>query len=113
VYRTAGDGSLGPLDVVSLMAGASGAMDSIHILPGLTASAQHVWKRGHSYTVKVTDAGSPVSGALVRFAGHQAKSNRRGVARFTVSRHQTLRRSTVSVRHHGYAGVDLKVSVKA
>jgi hypothetical protein len=112
VYRAAGDGSRGPLDVVSLMAGATGAMDSIHILPGLTGSAQHVWRRGHSYTVKVTDAGAPVSGALVRFAGHQAKSNRHGMARFTVSRHQALRHSTVTVSHHGYAGVDLKVSVK-
>ena len=83
-------------------------MDSIHILPGLTGSAQHVWRRGHSYTVKVTDAGAPVSGALVRFAGHQAKTNRHGMARFTVSRHQALKRSTVTVSHRGYAGVAVR-----
>jgi hypothetical protein len=112
VYRTAGDGSRGPLDVVSLMAAATGAMESIQVLPGLTGSAHRIWRRGHSYTVKVTDAGAPVSGAHVRFAGHQAESNRHGMARFTVSRHQALKRSTVSVSHRGYAGVDLAVSVK-
>ncbi len=113
VYRTAGDGSTGPLDVVALTAGAKGAMESIQVRPGLTGSAQRIWRRGHSYSVKVTDAGAPVSGALVRFAGHQAKSNRRGMARFTVSAHQAIGRSTVTVSHGGYAGVALSVSVKA
>jgi hypothetical protein len=112
VYRTAGDGSRGPLDLVSLMAAARGAMDSIQVLPGLTGSAGRIWKQGHSYAVTVTDAGAPVSGALVRFAGHSAKSNRHGLARFTVSRHQALKRSTVTVSHRGYAGVDLQVSVR-
>jgi hypothetical protein len=112
VYRTAGDGSLGPLDIVSLVAGARGAMDSTQVLPGLSGSAQHIWRRGHSYTVKVTDAGAPLSGAHVRFAGHQATSNSHGLARFTVSRHQALGRSTVTASHGGYAGVVLKVSVK-
>ena len=111
-YRIAGEGSPGPLTLVSLMAGARGAMDSIQVLPGLTCSAPRIWRRGHSYTVKVADAGAPLNGALVRFAGHQAKTNRHGIARFSVSRHQALKRTTVTVNHAGYAGAAVKVSVK-
>ena len=42
VYRTAGDGSRGPLDLVSLVAGARGAMDSTRSVPGLPGRPTHL-----------------------------------------------------------------------
>jgi hypothetical protein len=111
-YRTAGDGSRGSLDLVSLFAASHGAMESAQVLPGLTASSHHAWRRGHRYSVKVTDAGAPVKGAVVRFGHHKAHTNRRGVAHFRVSNGASPGRTVVRVGRKGYAGVHLKIRVK-
>jgi hypothetical protein len=110
-YRIAGDGALGPLDVVSLFSAAHGSMDSAQILPGLSGSASRVWRRGHRYTVKVTDAGAPVAGAVVSFAGHKAHTNRHGIARLTTSSRASLGHGQVRISHRGYAGARVRVTV--
>jgi hypothetical protein len=111
-YRTAGDGSHGSLNLVSLFAGGRGRMESALVLPGLTGSAARSWHQGHRYKVKVTDAGAAVKGAVVHFGGHKARTNRRGIARLHVANGASLGRSVVSINHHGYAGARLKVKVK-
>jgi hypothetical protein len=110
-YRTAGDGSRGSLDLVSLFAASHGAMESAQVLPGLTAKSHHSWRRGHSYTVKVTDAGAPVKGAVVRFGHHKAHTNRHGKAHFKVSSGASRGRTVVRVGHKGYASAHLKIKV--
>jgi hypothetical protein len=111
-YRTAGDGKLGPLDLVSLFSSSHGVMDSAQVLPGLTGSAGRVWRRGHRYTVKVTDAGAAVKGAVVSFAGHKTRTNRHGVAHLTVPNGTSLGHNQVHISHSGYAAARLRVTVK-
>jgi hypothetical protein len=111
VYRTAGDGTPGTLDLVTLVQGLHNAMVSTQVLPGLTASTRHVWRRGHGFTVKVTDAGAPVAGAAVRFAGRTAHTNRHGIAHVHVAGHQGLGHARVAVSRSGYAGVRLRVTI--
>ncbi len=111
-YRTAGDGRLGPLDLVSLFSASHGSMDSAQVLPGLTGSTGRVWRRGHRYKIKVTDAGAPVKGAVVRFDGHKARTNRHGVARLRVPRGASLGHARVRISHHRYAAARLRVAVK-
>ena len=111
VYRTAGDGTPGTLDLVTLVQGVHNAMVSTQVLPGLSASTRHTWRRGHGYTVKVTDAGAPVAGAAVHFAGRTAHTNRHGIAHVHVVSHQGLGHARVGVSRSGYAGVRLRVTV--
>jgi hypothetical protein len=112
VYRTAGDGSLGTLDLVSLFANTHGAMDSAQVLPGLTGSTAHAWHRGNTYAVKVTDAGAPVKGAVVSFGGHKAHTNRHGIAHLRVSSGASLGRAHVRLSHHHYAKARITIHIK-
>jgi hypothetical protein len=111
-YRTAGDGSHGSLNLVSLFAGGKGHMESARVLPGLTGSAARHWHRGHRYSVKVTDAGARVKGAIVRFGGHKVRTNRHGIAHLRVARGASLGRSRVRISRHGYAGAHLRIKIK-
>jgi hypothetical protein len=112
VYRSAGDGTPGTLDLVTLVQGTRNAMISTQVLPGLSMSTRHAWRRGHTYTVKVTDAGAPVAGASVHFAGRTARANRHGVAHLRVPSVESLGRHLLSAGRAGYAAARLKVTVK-
>ena len=112
VYRTAGDGTPGTLELVTLVQGSRNAMVATPVLPGLSASTRHAWRRGHGYSVKVTDAGVPVAGAAVRFSGRTAHTNRHGVAHLKVARGHSLGRAIVVVGRSGYAGVRVRVTVR-
>ena len=111
VYRTAGDGTPGTLDLVTLVQGSHNAMVSTQVLPGLSGSTRQNWRRGHSYRVKVTDAGAPVAGAAVHFAGRTGHTNRRGIALVHVATHQGLGHADVKVSRSGYAGARLRIKV--
>ena len=85
----AGNGSAGPLEAIATVTTPSNANQIIgrQIRPRLSIAAAHSVKRGKKLSVKVTDAGDPVKGATVHFAGHKAKTNSKGVARLRVSKH--------------------------
>lgn len=86
VWRLAGDGSAGYLDVLaSLKTGAVHATWTNRIKPGLTLAAPMKAKVGAKVTFKVTDAGLPVPGAKVAFRGMSATTNIAGAVSFTVS----------------------------
>jgi hypothetical protein len=112
VYRTAGDGTPGTLDLVSLVQGSHNAMISTQVLPGLTISTRHAWRRGHGYTVKVTDAGAPVAGAAVHFEGRTAHTNSHGIAHVRVPNGEAPGAHSVSASHAKYAGASTRVRVK-
>jgi hypothetical protein len=112
VYRTAGDGTPGTLDLVSLVSGSLNAMVSTQVLPGLTVSGSRTWHRGNRYVVRVTDAGVPVVGATVSFGGHTVHANRRGIAHVHVAGNESLGRHSVSAHHVGYAAGGVRVTVK-
>jgi hypothetical protein len=82
------------------------------VLPKLIVSASpHSVKRGHSFTVKVTDAGDAVKGATVHFDGHKKKTNKKGRATFKVAHSTSLGKHPVTFTMRGYAAASTKVTV--
>ena len=87
LWKTATTGSDTGADVVTT-ATTSSAINVWHaqILRTLTVkAAPSNVRRGRSVTVTVTDAGDPVAGATVRFAGRSATTNGSGKATFAAS----------------------------
>lgn len=98
LYRLAGDGRLGPLDLLvdEIPPATSGPVPApgtfyARVLPVLSASVTVTAvknKQGqviaHTLTVHVTDAGDPVAGATVSAGGSTAKTNTAGVATLTL-----------------------------
>src|SRR3954447_8484239 len=87
IYRLAGDGRLGPLDLfVDEIPDASPIQPAgsfwARVLPVLSASLSV--NKAHKLAVKVTDAGDDVSGATVAAAGKKATTNGSGVATLTL-----------------------------
>jgi hypothetical protein len=78
MWKLAGEGSLGPLDVL-VSATVGGALQTWHtqVLPRLELSVQ---KSGTSVKLVVTDAGDPIGGATVTLGGKALKTNASGVA---------------------------------
>lgn len=84
VYNLAGEGSLGPLDMVTL-AETSTTIDNWHqrVLPGLTIKG----KSGKGKVkVTVTDAGDPVKGAKVKIGKKSKKTGSKGTVTFSLSK---------------------------
>ncbi|RKS72626.1 hypothetical protein CLV35_2873 [Motilibacter peucedani] len=106
--RTAGDGSLGPLDVVvnSAADGVHSQIRTTRILEALTVtvspSSLATTARRRAVTVSVTDAGVPVAGATVRVGPRTAVTGRGGRARLVVPR-TPAGTTTVVARAAGYA----------
>jgi len=82
IWKLKGEGSRGPLDVLaSVTTGSSLATWHTQVRPTLSLTA----KPGKgAVTFTVTDAGDPVPGARVSYAGRAASTNGQGVARVTV-----------------------------
>ncbi|MGZ4614421.1 MAG: hypothetical protein ACXV4A_02570 [Actinomycetes bacterium] len=102
--RTAGDGSLGPLDVViNAQPGSSSALWTTRILEGLrvTVSRRKV-ATGHGLTVRVTDAGVAVKGARVRVGKVTKKTRSNGKVSFVIPRSTSKGKHTVSASAGGY-----------
>jgi hypothetical protein len=95
LYRVAGDGRLGPLDLLANEIPASGTstpgLDYARVLPELTVKigVQSI-KNGkgdviaHKLTVTVTDAGDAVAGATVAAASAKKKTSSNGTATLTI-----------------------------
>lgn len=101
--RTTGDGALGPLDVVvNAQPGAASAIWSTRILESLRVrvSPRRV-SASDSVTVRVTDAGVAVRGAVVRLGKAAKHTNSRGRATFTVAGGTSGARAVVA-RARGY-----------
>ena len=97
LYRISGDGRLGPLDLLvdqvpsTKGAAAPAGLYYARVLPILSATASTAAvkdKQGtvvaHKLTVKVTDAGDPVSQASVSANGQQKKTSAQGIATLTL-----------------------------
>ncbi|MDQ6822508.1 MAG: hypothetical protein M3076_19605 [Actinomycetota bacterium] len=109
-WSLSGNAQAGLLDLFSAFTvnGSTATWDA-EILPGLTISA-----KGHRHgklTVTVTDAGSPVSGALVRVGGRTARTNHSGVARVNPGTRAAGRTLRVTASHTGYTSASGQVRV--
>ena len=79
LWKLAGDGAAGPLDVVAIVKTPSGTAGwHRQLLPGLTVLPQG---RAPGVAFIVTDAGEPVAGATVTVAGRTARTGATGVTR--------------------------------
>jgi hypothetical protein len=110
----AGAGPSGPLEAVALVTTGSNVDEVVarQILPKLTVrAAPHAVKRGHTLTVKVTDAGDPVKGATVHFDGLKKKTNKKGKAKFKVPGNASVGKTAVKVKLTGYTAASTKVTV--
>jgi hypothetical protein len=100
LFRLAGDGRLGPLDLLADQVAATNPLlpDGVYharALPELSAvvsvktiTATKNKKKvvtGHTLTVTVTDAGDAVSGATVTVKGHTKKTSSKGGAKITLA----------------------------
>ena len=106
VWTTAGDGSTGPLDlVVNAGEGSADQLYSTQVLPCLSA---HVspgrvsYAHGGKMTITLSDAGVPVAGATVTYAGSSRTTNDTGQATFSVAKHTAKGKHAISFRRHGY-----------
>jgi hypothetical protein len=116
LFSLAGDGRLGPLDM--LITGnptgtqaASGTYYS-RIQPELSTSVS-VKSLGHgkfALNVKATDAGDPVTDATASAKGHHKRSNSRGVEKLQLSG-SSRSRVTVTVSAPGYVTVHKRVKL--
>jgi hypothetical protein len=115
VWRLAGDGSRGPLDVLAHVS-TPGSLATWHtqVLPplDLTVKSAPPAPTGKKAVVKVlvTDAGDPVPNVLVKLAGQQKRTNAKGVAAFSVRQRGTLPARATKA---GYREDQAKVKVKA
>jgi hypothetical protein len=84
IFKTAGDGSLGPLDLLTLVQQKDGSHSTWHtrVLPRLTIA--RLSRQGTKLVVSVTDVGDPVAGASVTLGGRHAATDARGRATFTL-----------------------------
>jgi len=110
--RTAGDGALGPLDLVVNAQPGSGtaAMYSTRVLEELRVRVtprRISAAKGRSVTVRVTDAGVPVRGAVVHLGKRDKRTGPKGKASFAIARSADKGVRTVVARATGYvAGKD-------
>jgi hypothetical protein len=114
ILMMAGDGRLGPLDMLANATGAGSSPVGIYwarVLPELSAkvSAKRSGAGKFKLTATVTDAGDPVSGATVAVKGKRAQTSSAGVAHLAVSG-SAGRRVSVAITAPSY--LPLKASVK-
>ena len=112
--RTAGDGALGPLDLVINTIGkgdkdAKGnlltEMYSARLLEGLAVAvspARVAYTRGGVVTVTVTDAGVPVVGAAVKLGSTVKYTNSDGKVTYAIARHAAKGTHAISVTRAGW-----------
>ena len=112
------ESSAGPLDVVALAQqsanGSTPAYWDTQALPALTirASKSSVSNgKAATITFTVTDTGSAVAGATVKFLGTSAKTNAKGVAKFTVKKGTARGSHVATATRNGYAPARFTVKV--
>jgi hypothetical protein len=110
----AGNGSAGPLEAIATITTPSNANQIVarQVRPRLSITAAHAVKRGKKLRVKITDAGDPVKGAIVHFAGHKARTNAKGKVKFRVSKHARIGSTKIRATVKGYTPVIKRVKVK-
>jgi hypothetical protein len=107
-WKLAGEGSLGPLDVLISASNGFGAPQATwhaRLLPGLSLQAR---RAGNRIAFSVTDAGDPVAGAIVTFAGRSGRTNPKGSATVTIGRGGTV---VATAAKAGYMPASLRVKV--
>jgi hypothetical protein len=111
----AGDGSAGPLEAIATITTPSNSNQIIsrQILPRLSIVTAHSVAHGKKLKVTVTDAGDPVQGATVHFAGLKAKTNSHGEATFHVSKSAGVGSTKVTATIKGYSPITTRVKIKA
>jgi len=110
VSATAGEGTLGPLDLVINSAVRSGSNDNeLFYRRFLARFAVGASYRKGVVTVSVTDAGSPVAGAVVRFGTVVAKTAANGRVALKVGTKKGVR--TFGIGANGYWSAVLRVKV--
>ncbi len=112
----AGVGSAGPLEAIGLLTTAKNVNEVVEhqFLPRLTITLSSASvKRGHSFTVQVTDAGDPVKGATVHFGSTKKKTNSKGKVTFKVPNSTSPGKHSVTLTMSGYAAGSATVTVKS
>jgi hypothetical protein len=85
---------------------------AIRILPRLSVSVSPgSVKRGHDFTVTVTDAGDPVKGASVHFAGNTVTTDKKGQVTLTAANSLNLGRHNVKATISGYTAATTEIKV--
>jgi hypothetical protein len=110
----AGTGSAGPLEAIATLTTLTNVNEILatQVLPRLTVrAAPHSVKRGHSFTVTVTDAGDPVKAAVVHFDGGKKKTNKHGKVTLKVPHGAKPGKYAVTFGLGGYAGARTSVVV--
>lgn len=110
-WKLAGEGSLGPLDVLlSASDGIAAPQATWHarLYPGLSLSAK---SKGSRIVYSVTDAGEPVAGAKVTAAGRSARTNVKGAAVIALGKSLRGTSVTATVTKTGYTPATLRVKV--
>jgi hypothetical protein len=110
----AADGISGPLEVIATVTTPANINEMIarQVLARLSVSASpHAVRRGHSFTVTVTDVGDPVKGATVHFNGAKKKTNKKGRVVFKVTGGTSLGSHPVTFSMSGYAAARTSVKV--
>jgi hypothetical protein len=115
VWSMAGDGARGPLQI-AVNAGSFGEQIFSRVVhPCLSVSVRphrlSSDKKGR-IKVRVSDAGDPVRGAVVHFAGHAKKTNKHGKVTFTVAKGTGHGKHSVTVKAHGYTTARTHVTVR-
>jgi hypothetical protein len=107
-------GSAGPLEAIAT-ATTPKLVDEIRgtqFLPRLSISVSPTSvKRGHTFTVTVTDAGDPVQGAYVHFNGTKVKTDKHGQVTLKAPNSLSPGKHGVSATIGGYTGASTKIDV--
>lgn len=110
-------GGSGPLDLIALEAvngNPSPAYFDTELFPALRIHASRASVSNlHSTTITFTldDSGDSVPGVTVKFLGKSAKTNSKGVVKFTVQKGTTKGKHTVVATKAGYASATFTVKV--
>ncbi len=112
------EGGSGPLDVIALATlnhqGATTAYFDTELFPALRIHASKASvsnKQSTTITFTVTDSGDGVPGVTVKFLGQSAKSNSKGVVKFTVKKGTAKGKHTAVATKTGYASATFTVKV--
>jgi hypothetical protein len=104
VWKLKGEGTRGRLDLLAAVStGSSLATWHTQVLPPLSMGAK---KRATSVTFTVSDAGDPVSGAAVTYAGKTLATNAEGQATAPLA----TRKTKATVGKAGYHGASVSVT---
>jgi hypothetical protein len=116
LYHLTANASDARLDVLAHLGGnGEVATYQTQVQPGLSATVSPSRIRAggrRTVTVKVTDAGVPVSGAGVKGGGTSATTNASGTAKLKVGPYRGAKVLKFSVKRSGFVGTSVKVSVR-